>query len=455
MTHAADRPVTDAHHPAAAVHSADRAVTDAHRGDWAVVLATTVRVTRDVEVAEECVQDAYAAALTAWRENGVPANPAAWLITASRRRALDVLRRERVLRTKLALLARPDEEAAEPEDPADAVPDERLRLIFMCCHPALAPEVRPALTLRLVCGLSTAEIAQAFLVSEPAMAARLTRAKKKITAARIPLRVPEPAELPERLGGVLGVIHLLFTTGHSAPAGRDLIRTDLTGPALHLARTLADLMPGEPEIRGLLALLLVTEARRDTRVGDDGKLVRLDRQDRSRWDRAAIAEADGLIVGALRARRPGRYVLEAAIAALHAQAPSFEETDWPQILTLYDALSRVWPSPVVTLNRAVALAEVHGPEPALAEVERLELGGRLSGYRYLPAVQADLLRRLGRNAEAAHAYRQALDLTGNETERAYLTERLAEAEPPDAEAVAGPPLGHSSCGTVRLTSRLR
>ncbi|MEU7872198.1 sigma-70 family RNA polymerase sigma factor [Dactylosporangium sp. NPDC049140] len=392
------------------------------------MLAATVRVARDLELAEECVQEAYAAALRSWPADGVPANPAGWLTTAARRRAVDAIRRERVYRTKLAFLTPPpDDNDEERDDPAldrlaDAVPDERLRLVFLCCHPALAPDVQPALTLRIVCGLTTAEIARAFLVSEATMAARLTRAKKKIAAARIPYRVPAAADLPERLRGVLGVIHLLYTTGHTAPSGGTLLRADLADQALRLARLLRALLPGEPEVRGLLALLLVTDARRATRADADGRPVRLEDQDRSRWDRAAIAEAHELIVGAL-SRRPGRYVLQAAIAALHAQAPTFAATDWPQILQLYDELLAVWPSPVVVLNRTVPLSRVHGPGPALREVEALEGEPRLAGYQYLPAIKADLLERLGRPEEAAEAYRRAATLTTNEPERAFLSAR--------------------------------
>jgi RNA polymerase sigma factor (sigma-70 family) len=407
------------------------AVADAHRRGWALVLAATVRVTRNLDLAEECVQEAYAGALTAWPADGVPANPIGWLTTTARRRAIDAIRRDEVYRAKLALLSRPEEDEAEPAlEPEYAVADERLRLIFMCCHPALAPDAQPALTLRLVCGLTTREIAHAFLVPEPTMAARLTRAKKKISAARIPFRMPGAAELPGRLRAVLGVIHLLFTTGHTAPVGAALVRSGLTEQALHLARTLRDLMPGEREVRGLLALLLITDARRGTRVDEHGRLVRLEQQDRSRWDRAAIAEAHDLIVDAISGVRPGRYVLQAAIAALYAQAPSFAQTDWPQIVTLYDHLLRVWPSPVAALNRTVALARVDGPGPALLEIGRLERDGRLAGYRYLPAIKADLLQRLGRTPEAVVAYRQALDLTANGTEREFLTRRLAEFDPP-------------------------
>jgi RNA polymerase sigma factor (sigma-70 family) len=408
------------------------AVANAHRRGWALVLAATVRVARDLDLAEECVQEAYAAALADWPGGGIPVNPVAWLTTTAKRRAIDAIRREQVLQAKLPLLVEPEEMPVEPEEmrervaePAQVVPDERLQLIFMCCHPALAPEAQPALTLRLVCGLSTAEIARAFLVSEPTMAARLTRAKKKISTARIPFRLPEAAELPDRLRGVLGVIHLLFTTGHTAPSGASLVRADLVDRSLHLARMLRDLMPDEREVWGLLALLLVTDARRATRVDARGRLLRLEQQDRSRWDRSAIAEADRLITDGLRGGRPGRYVLQAAIAAVYAQAPTYEQTDWPQIVALYDALLSAWPSPVVALNRTVAVAQVSGPERALREIEELERDGRLAGYQYLPAIKADLLYRSGRGGEAAVAYREALALTRNETEREFLTERLA------------------------------
>ena len=306
-----------------------------------------------------------------------------------------------------------DELLLEGDDPADVVPDERLRLIFMCCHPALAQEAQLALTLRLVCGVATPDIARAFLVSEPTMAARITRAKKKIAGSRIAYRVPRAAELPDRLRSVLGVIHLLFTTGHTAPSGDALVRADLVDNALHLARMLRELMPDEPEVRGLLALMLVTDARRATRVSETGRLLRLEEQDRSLWDRAAIAEAHDLIIEVLRIGRWGRYVLQAAIASLYAEAPSYAETDWPQVLALYDRLLELWPSPVVALNRAVPLAQVLGPAAALAEVEALESDGGLAGYQYLPAVKADLLVRVGRTAEAAEAYRRALALTEN------------------------------------------
>jgi RNA polymerase sigma-70 factor (ECF subfamily) len=287
-----------------------------------------------------------------------------------------------------------------------------------------------ALTLRLVCGLTTAEIAQAFLVSEPTMAARVTRAKKKISAARIAYRVPGEAELPDRLDAVLTVVHLLFTTGHTAPGGPRLVRADLVDRAIGLARMLRELMPDEREVRGLLALLLLTDARRATRTDAAGRLLLLEDQDRSQWDRAAIEEGISLVPGALRGGCPGRFALQAAIAALHAEAPSYATTDWPQVLALYGELLRAWPSPVVALNRAVALAEVDGPEAALAELDELSQDGRLAGYHYLPAAQAALLRRLGRRAEAADAYRAALELASNEAERDFLGRRLAALSAP-------------------------
>jgi RNA polymerase sigma-70 factor (ECF subfamily) len=404
--------------------AAERAVADAHRREWAFVLASTARVAGDLDLAEECVQEAYVSALDAWARDGIPRKPGAWLTATAKRKALDVLRREKVFRSKMPLLVEPDE--AEVDEPdSDAVPDDRLRLIFTCCHPALAREAQVALTLRLVCGVATGDIAKAFLVSEPTMAARVTRAKKKISAARIPYRVPGASELPERLDGVLTVIHLLYTTGHTAPSGTDLVRADLVDRALHLTRMLLALMPDEPEVRGLLALLLLTDARRATRTDAEGRLLPLEEQDRSAWDRAAIDEGRRLVLDAFRGR-VGRYALQAAIASLHASATSYPATDWPQVLALYDRLLVVWPSPVVALNRAVAVSMVDGPQAALDEVDALAQDDRLAGYHYLPAVRADLLRRLDRPREAAVAYRAALDLAQNEAEREFLAARLAQ-----------------------------
>ena len=412
------------------------AVADAHRREWAFVLSATVRVARDIDLAEECVQEAYAQALTSWTWSGIPANPGAWLTTTARRRALDALRRQATLARKLPLLIEPGTGVSavggeEAVDPAAAFPDDRLRLICTCCHPALAPASQVALTLRLVCGLTTAEVARAFLVSEPTMAARLTRAKKKIAAARIPYRIPPPAELPARIGAVLTVVHLLFTTGHTAPTGGSLVRVDLVERSLDVARMLHDLLPSDADVTGLLALLLLTDSRRATRMDADGQLVLLADQDRSQWNRVAITEGCALAKDALSApsspslRGPGRFPLEAAIAALHAEAPAWERTDWAQIVGLYDALYARWPSPVVALNRAVAVSFAAGPEAGLIELDKLGALEQLAGYAYLPAARADALRRLGRDAQARDAYREALMLTDNAVERSYLAGRLS------------------------------
>ena len=404
----------------------ERAVADAHRREWAFVLAATARVAGDVDLAEECVQDAYVAALDTWTRDGIPAKPGAWLTATAKRKAIDTLRRRQVFRTKMPLLVEPDEADMDNFNEPDAVPDDRLRLIFTCCHPALAREAQVALTLRLVCGVSTGDIARAFLVTEPTMAARLTRAKKKIAAARIPYRVPGASELPERLDAVLSTVHLLYTTGHTSPSGADLVRADLVDRSLHLARMLLSLMPDEAEVRGLLALLLLTDARRATRVDARGRLLVLEDQDRSRWDKAFIDEGSRLVVDSFRTGRVGRYALQAAIASLHALAPSSAQTDWRQVVGLYDRLLAEWPSPVVELNRAVAVSMVDGPEAALEVVALLATDDRLAGYHYLPAVRADLLRRLDRRTEAAAEYRAALELVDNEAEREFLENRLAE-----------------------------
>jgi RNA polymerase sigma-70 factor (ECF subfamily) len=384
------------------------------------VLAATARVTRDLDLAEECVQDAYVAALGAWTRDGVPERPGAWLTVAARRTALNQLKRGQTLATKLPLLI---ERVGEEETVEHDIPDDRLRLVFTCCHPALAREAQVALTLRLVCGVAVPDIAAAFLVSETTMAARVTRAKKKIAAARIPYRVPEGADLPQRLDAVLTVVYLLATTGHTAPSGDELVRVDLIDRALDLARMLRLLLPGDREVCGLLALLLIHHARRDSRTDADGRLIVLEDQDRSAWDRAAIDEAHELVDAALRAGSPGRFTLQAAIASLHAQAPSWEGTDWPQIVRLYGELLRLWPSPVVALNRAIAVSMADGPGVALAELEELERDERLATYHYLPAAKADVLRRLGRTAEADAAYDRAIALTSNRAEREFLVSR--------------------------------
>ena len=400
------------------------AVADAHRREWGFVLAATVRVTRDLDLAEECVQEAYAEALRTWDERGIPTVPGAWLTTTARRRALDLLRRDSTLTRLLPKLVT-DETSGDPaEVDVDAIPDDRLRLICTCCHPALAPEARVALTLRLVCGLSTADVARAFLVSEPTMAARITRAKKKIAVAGIPYRVPPVDELPERLAAVLDVIHLVFTTGHTAPSGAELVRRDLVERALELARVLRSLLPESADVAGLLALVLLTDARRRTRVATDGTLLPLAEQDRAQWDAAEIEEGLGLVREALTRRPPSRYALQAAIAAVHAEASSYAETDWAQVVGLYDVLGQVWRSPVVALNRAVAVSFADGPEAGLAELEGLAGEPLLATYPYLAASRADCLRRLGRVEEAREAFAEALLLTDNEVERRFLQGRL-------------------------------
>ena len=402
------------------------AVAGAHRREWAYVLAATVRVTRDLDLAEECVQDAYARALTTWTAGGVPAKPGAWLTTVARRRALDLMRRDATLRRALPLLV--DQETAPAPEPGGGFPDDRLRLVFTCCHPALATEAQVALTLRLLCGLSTGEVARAFLVSEPTMAARITRAKKKIAAARIPYRVPAPAELPERVAAVLAVVHLLFTTGHTAPAGTDLVRRDLVERALDLARMLRSLLPGDADVAAVLAQILLTDARRDTRVGLDGRLLLLAEQDRARWDRAEIAEGVALAREAVGRRPPSRYALQAAIAAVHAEAPSWDQTDWERVVGLYDLLVAVWPSPVVALNRGVAVGFARGPAAGLAVLDELTAEPQLAGYGYLPSARAAFLARLGHAAAARIAYQEAILLTGNAVERDFLAARLADLD---------------------------
>jgi len=407
---------------------AEAAVADAFRDEWGRVVATLIRMTRDWDLAEECAQDAFAAALERWARDGVPRNPGAWLTTTARNRALDRLRRDATEAAKLrevAALPRTDD---EPDDDGDdgAVEDDRLRLIFTCCHPALPLEARVALTLRTLAGLTTAEIARAFLASEATMAKRLVRAKGKIRHAGIPYRVPPAHLLPERTGGVLGVLYLLFNEGYAATAGAELVRQSLCAEAIRLARVMTKLMPDEPEAAGLLALMLLQDARRAARVDEGGDVVPLEEQDRSRWDRAEIEEGLVLLDDALRHDRAGTYQLQAAIAACHATAARAQDTDWVRIAQLYARVAELAPSPVVELNRAVAIAMAHGPEAGLDLVDALATSGELAGYYLLPATRADLLRRLGRSAEAAAAYREALELVGTDAERRYLARRLAE-----------------------------
>jgi len=402
-------------------HEVGAVVAEVYRREWASVFSSTVTLARDFDLAEECTHDAFVRALETWPQSGVPTNPGAWLTTTARHRALDLLRRQGVQQRALPRLV------IDPvRGPEDCLDDDRLRLIFTCCHPALSHDAQVALTLRLVCGLSTAEVARAFLVSDSTMAARVTRAKQKIAKARLPYRVPSPDTLAERTSAVLEVVHLIHTTGHRAPVGQHLQRRDLVDSAVRLARTLHLIMPNDAEVAALLALMLFSEARAGARVSPAGRLLLLSEQDRSRWDRSLIEEATGLLTGSLVKGSLTRYALEAAIAAVHAEAPRWEETDWAQIVALYDLLLVRLPSAVVRLNRAVAIGYRDGPQAGLEALTPLLCDPALASYGYLSATRADFLRRLGRWAPAAGAYEEALVLCDNDVERTFLAERLDE-----------------------------
>ncbi len=414
--------------------AAHQVVDRLFRDEQGRAIATLIRVLGDFDLAEEAVQDAFTAALETWPTRGVPDNPGAWITTTARNRAIDRLRRRKRLTEKIDTLAREatteaDLRAIDPEPAEDAmhIADDRLRLIFTCCHPALAMDSRVALTLRVLGGLTTPEIARAFLLPEPTLAQRLVRAKRKIRAAGIPYRVPPPELLAERLDGVLHVLYLVFNEGYSATSGDSLVRRELSTEAIRLTRVVDLLMPGEPEVLGLLALMLLHDARREARVGAAGELILLDDQDRSRWDHDRIAEGQALIERALRIGRPGPYQVQAAIAALHDEARTPASTDWTQIASLYRALGAMVPSPVVELNLAVAVAMTDGPAVGLAMMDGIAASGELEQYPYLHAARADLLRRLDRWTEAETAYRRAIVLTTNGAEQAYLARRLAEA----------------------------
>ena len=405
---------------------AQAAVTEAFRSSWGSVVAYLIRVTGNWDLAEECAQDAFERALERWPRDGIPTSSVAWLKTTARNRALDRLRRTAVGKAKLMEVAMTARAAQDDTQDDSGIEDDRLRLMFTCCHPALPVEAQVALTLRTLAGLTTPEIARAFLVPHETMAKRLTRAKKKIAEARIPYRVPAAHRLQERLRGVLAVIYALFNEGYGASAGDELIRRELCAEAIRLGSVLAELMPDEPEALGLLSLMLLQDSRRAARIDDTGELVTLEEQDRDLWDKPRIEEACGVLDRAVRLRHPGPYQLQAAIAACHAQAPTAADTDWREIAVLYARLSEFAPTAVVLLNRAVAVATADGPAAGLALVDKLEQTGALSEYYLLPATRADLLRRLRRDGEAAAAYRRALELVPTEPERRFLRRRLSE-----------------------------
>jgi RNA polymerase sigma factor (sigma-70 family) len=413
------------------------AVADAHASEWAYVLAATVRVTADLDLAEECVQVAFTRALSAWKDNGIPNRPGAWLTTTAKNVAIDQLRRQSALKRRLPLLVEEESAPSFAWGRGEEIDDDRLRLVFTCCHPALSIESQLALTLRLVCGLSTMEVARAFLVSDATMAARITRAKRKITQARIPYRTPPLSELPARITAVLQVVHLVFTTGHASPSEGELVRDELVERATSLARMLRELLPSDPGVAGLLGLILLTDARRASRVSG-GELVLLEDQDRSRWDRDAIAEGSGLIREALEAEPPSRYALLGAIAEVHDTSVSWAATNWAAIVRCYDLLDELWPSPVVSLNRAVAIGFASGPEAGLRLLDSLADDPRLATYPYFAAARADFSRRVGDLAQAKDFYEEALMLTGNEVERTFLERRVAELDAAQGSGERGP-----------------
>jgi RNA polymerase sigma-70 factor (ECF subfamily) len=414
---------------------AAEAVEAVYRSDWGRIVATLIGLVGDFDLAEESAQEAFAAAVDQWRTSGVPEFPRAWIIQTARHKAIDRMRHRTLAEEKLKVYATSGmvSEIEEPDYDTSEIPDDRLRLIFTCCHPALAPEAQVALTLRTLCGLETEEIARAFLVPPTTMAQRLVRAKRKIRAAGIPYIVPEMKDMAERLDAVLTVIYLVFNEGYSATRGGPLLRTDLCAEAIRLGRLVRTLTGPQPsgETTGLLALMLLQDARRDARLDPAGDIVILEEQDRRRWDQGQITEALPLVVEGFRGG-PGPYAVQAAIAALHCQAARAEDTDWPQILQLYDLLERLQPSPIVSLNRAVAVAMVEGPEAALALVDALAVGGDLDDYHLLHAARADLLRRAGLPAAAAASYVRALELATNESERRFLERRLKEVQSPAA-----------------------